>query len=417
MSATIKDNNKKRSWSEVNKSKKAERKKWKEVNLEKKMKKELTGAEINQNLIANQEHITALKRFSSISIAVPGSIIENAQSPELKTYLAGQIARAACIFQVDEIVVFDDYADEVTAKKAKFNDNVGEQVARQSCVQLGRILQYLECPQYLRKSFFPIHNDLKYCGILNPLNAPHHLGTKDEFIFREGVVLNTPVKVGKGSIVNVGLLQPVQIDKTLVPGIRCTVKLLPRDTNSKKLKGVVVSPLLPRSETGIYWGYAVRIAKSLLKVFSQCPYKEGYDLTIGTSDKGSSVDEFDCPKYKHLLIMFGGLQGLESALENDNVLDADDPKLLFDYYLNTLPEQGSKTIRTEEAILVSLSALRSKLNPEFKVQKFDETKVYCKDSAVTEDNVDAVDSEINEANNSRSKEVEIKNDMSRFDSD
>ena len=27
-----------------------------------------------------------------------------------------------------------------------------------------RILQYLECPQYLRKYFFPVHQDLKYAG-------------------------------------------------------------------------------------------------------------------------------------------------------------------------------------------------------------------------------------------------------------
>ncbi|XP_063218114.1 translation initiation factor IF-2 isoform X1 [Bacillus rossius redtenbacheri] len=39
----------------------------------------------------------------TLSIAVPGSILENAQSAELRTYLAGQIARAACIFEVDEV--------------------------------------------------------------------------------------------------------------------------------------------------------------------------------------------------------------------------------------------------------------------------------------------------------------------------
>ena len=31
----------------------------------------------------------------------------------------------------------------------------------QGCLQLARILQFLECPQYLRKHFFPIHRDLK----------------------------------------------------------------------------------------------------------------------------------------------------------------------------------------------------------------------------------------------------------------
>lgn len=43
-----------------------------------------------------------------MSVALPGSILDNAQSPELRTYLAGQIARACTIFCVDEIVVFDE---------------------------------------------------------------------------------------------------------------------------------------------------------------------------------------------------------------------------------------------------------------------------------------------------------------------
>lgn len=44
----------------------------------------------------------------TVTIAVPGSILDNAQSPEFRTYLAGQIARAACIYKIDEVcsVVF-----------------------------------------------------------------------------------------------------------------------------------------------------------------------------------------------------------------------------------------------------------------------------------------------------------------------
>lgn len=87
------------------------------------------------------------------------------------------------------------------------------------------------------------------------------------------MVLNKPVKSGRGSCVNVGLLKDVHVDKSLTPGLRCTVQLLPQQEHSKKLKGIVVSPATPRRETGIYWGYSVRIANSLSKVFSQCPYE------------------------------------------------------------------------------------------------------------------------------------------------
>ena len=48
------------------------------------------------------------QKKSKLSIAVPGSILDNAQSLELRTYLAGQIARAAAIYKVDEIIIFND---------------------------------------------------------------------------------------------------------------------------------------------------------------------------------------------------------------------------------------------------------------------------------------------------------------------
>lgn len=62
----------------------------------------------------------------------------------------------------------------------------------------------------------------------------------------------------------------------LNPGVRCTVKLLTPEEGMKKMKGVVVSAMTPRLETGTYWGYNVRLANSISEVFSQCPYQKGY---------------------------------------------------------------------------------------------------------------------------------------------
>lgn len=75
------------------------------------------------------------------------------------------------------------------------------------------------------------------------------------------------------------------------------------------------------------------------------------------------IDDVENFQYKHLLVVFGGLQGIEAAVESDEALDIADASLLFDHYLNTLPNQGSRTIRTEEAILISLAAIRPKLLP------------------------------------------------------
>ena len=39
----------------------------------------------------------------------------------------------------------------------------------------------------------------------------------------------------------------------------------------------------------------------------------------------------------------------------------EEASLLFNHYINVLPTQGSRTIRTEEAVLITLSGLRTKL--------------------------------------------------------
>ena len=47
----------------------------------------------------------------------------------------------------------------------------------------------------------------------------------DNVPYREGVVLDRPVKKGCGSFVNVGMRKEVRIDKSLKPGVRVTVKM------------------------------------------------------------------------------------------------------------------------------------------------------------------------------------------------
>ena len=66
----------------------------------------------------------------------------------------------------------------------------------------------------------------------------------------------------------------------------------------KKRKGMVVAPTAPRTEAGLYWGYATRLAVSLSAVFTECPYVGGYDLIVGTSERGISVDGFVLPKFE-----------------------------------------------------------------------------------------------------------------------
>ena len=83
----------------------------------------------------------------TVSIAVCSSMVDNAQSMELATMLAGQVARCAGIFCADEIVVVDDYGQR----------GGGNEIS--SCAAfLARVLQYMETPQYLRRTLIKSRN-------------------------------------------------------------------------------------------------------------------------------------------------------------------------------------------------------------------------------------------------------------------
>lgn len=388
-----------KSWKKINEEHKAIKKQRKQENILKQLEKANKLEELAKSAQLQKATEEAKKPLSTVSIAVPGSILENAQSSELRTYVAGQIARAACIFRVNEVIVFDDVGIATARETKTTTDEDGqEQTVRGSSLQLARILQYLECPQYLRKFFFPLHKDLKYSGLLNPLDAPHHMRMQNIFLYREGVVTEKKAKEGH-CFVNVGLLSDVLVNKAVSPGVRVTVRLDSlNEIKAKKMKATVVSPDEPRRETGVYWGYTVRLAHSFSEIFTKSPYKDGYDLTLGTSDRGTSVTEIKAKSlhYNHLLIVFGGLKGLEAAVANDDKLNVE-PKLLFDHYLNVLPSQGSRTIRTEEAILIAMAALSEKFDPEvpdvdenFKefIPQSDETSIQRPINSVTSGEVD-----------------------------
>ena len=74
--------------------------------------------------------------------------------------------------------------------------------------------------------------------------------------------------------------------------------LLCINTERKTFTGTVVSPSAPRTEAGIYWGYSVRLASGLSAVFSEGPYQEGYDVTLGTSERGVDVDKLQLSEFR-----------------------------------------------------------------------------------------------------------------------
>lgn len=264
---------------------------------------------------------------------------------------------------------------------------------------LAHLLSYLETPPYLRKHLFPMHPNLRTAGLLPSLDMPHHLRANEWCDYREGIVVSAAAEQRRNrpsnprnmrhtkkrpyyasseddsddayqapfghprTVVDTGLSQKVTVpDVGLPERARVTVRLHQDGAQS-------VHPSAPRAEAGYYWGYFVRRCRSLSAVFTECPFDGGYDLSFGTSERGAPVhrvlheESGSIPRYKHMLIVFGGVAGIEAAIRNDprlqemEVRPAEADKL-FDYWINFLPGQGSRTIRTEEAVWLGLTSLR-----------------------------------------------------------
>ena len=90
-------------------------------------------------------------RKYTVSVALPGSIIANAQRLEWKTNLAGQVSssfpgfrllsqigRALAVFCVDEVVIYNDGTVPITESGGISEPNSF----------LAHVLQFLETPQY-----------------------------------------------------------------------------------------------------------------------------------------------------------------------------------------------------------------------------------------------------------------------------
>lgn len=120
--------------------------------------------------------------------------------------------------------------------------------------------------------------------------------------------------------------------------------------------GKFVSPLEPYKELNKYWGYTTRYSNTFHNVYENCPFKdEKYDFVIGTSRSANKtiLDDFVVPEYKHMLILFGGIEGIYDLITPI-------PEWINEM-INICPNQGSNIIKTEEAVGILLSSIQKYL--------------------------------------------------------
>lgn len=280
------------------------------------------------------------RRDHKLAVAIPVSIVSDIPHLREKTLKIGLIGRAAAIFRVNEIIVFPD--------------NLGTNQKRDKNL-IVTLLSYMETPQYLRKRLFKIKPELRYAGILPPLRTPHHpleKRAKELKIgeYREGAILSV---TESGSLVDIGVERPVLIpDKKLPVNKRVTIRI----TKLGKHPRVT---LANREEIEAYWGYTVTASKVS---FGQLTKSNAYDLVVATSKLGTPLtritDELAerWKKSRRVLVAFGApTQGLQEIVAQENLrLDE-----VADFTVNTIPDQGTETVRTEEALYASLALLNT----------------------------------------------------------
>ncbi len=272
-----------------------------------------------------------------LAVAIPASITSDTPHLREKTAKLGLIARAASIFGVEEILLYRDDANRNQREDIEFCEH---------------ILQFVETPQYLRKTIFKLEPSLRFTGILPPLQTPPHnipSQIRDCKIgdVREGIVIN---RHGDVVVVDVGLERKLECKGNLQPGTRVTVQLTSVD---KTPASELVAPsMIPK-----YWGYKIRKLDSPLGRYIQ---ENRFDLTIGTSRYGLAISDVwsrlteSLKQARSVLIAFGSPKtGLVEVLQQESKT----PEDVFNYVINTVPRQNVSTIRTDEAVLVSLGIL------------------------------------------------------------
>lgn len=273
---------------------------------------------------------------------------------------------------MDEVVIFSDGNSPNANKRTKHSE---DQYTAHSDPDhfLVHLLSYLETPPNLRRLLFPMHDNLRTAGTLPSLDLPHHMRPNEWCPYREGVTKESSNSNGS-TLVEAGLPIPVTVDAEIPPNTRVTLKFeegaedASKNPNAREIRAEAVSPDEPREESGYYWGFTVRRAENLSAVFTECGHEGGYDLSIGTSERGMPLESLysgenqpPVPKFKHLLVVFGGVAGLEVAVKNDSELSklgVTQAKDVFDKWIDVCPGQGSRTIRTEEAVWIGLMGLR-----------------------------------------------------------
>lgn len=280
------------------------------------------------------------RRFKGLSIAIPSSILSVQHHLREKTFVAGIVARAAAIFRIDTIAIYKDPDSRSEDMKI-----------------LELVLRYMREPPYLRKQTIPLTKELRYAGILPPLATPNH-----------PLITN---KLTKGSI-----REALIITKNNKLYADIGLKELCRLTCNKR-KGktyIAITELDPLTckcidEDAVpnYMCYKIETYDSLTQIINE--YRDRKWHIVISTKKGETISKIRNELKKvikrspGLVIIFGS-----PRYDPDEILtlEGSRPENMLSncLELNSAPIQGVRSIRTYEALFITLALINSVLYEE-----------------------------------------------------
>ncbi|EGV62931.1 hypothetical protein PSN45_001216 [Yamadazyma tenuis] len=330
------------------------------------------------------------------SICLPSSLISyaNASNLEQITNIAYQVAKAATIYNVPEIIILDvptiDAQYEILESKAnkavkidkkiKFNEILEPPVQQQIVpnqpqnVQENHnnhelfesLLQFFITPPYLVKAMLKDNKytkKFKYAQTLPKLSTLPFMGNNGTHNdFKEGLSIpkkspgnkkqRNKLKVTK--YVNIGHAQPFELTQEVPVNVRVTV-----DLKNK----TIVSPLHAYGVIGYKssFGYHTRIARNFNEIFTKSAFPTGYTSSIYvncanyfSSEPADTTNniQLNSSENNRVLLVFGNPKDLEFSFKQDKSLSVPSFTDLFDQKLCIPP-----TIKVEDAVLIALTKL------------------------------------------------------------
>ncbi|MFP3219574.1 MAG: putative RNA uridine N3 methyltransferase [Candidatus Marsarchaeota archaeon] len=264
-----------------------------------------------------------------VSLVIPDSSLSTHDNMADFTLRVGFMARFAAMANTNQVIIYREYSSS--------DDRFAS--------ALETLLKFSVIPPYLRRRIFPLKEDLKYAGLMPPINIPTHPQSPRISVGDVRVALlegkRAWVDADKFAVVKGGEPTPAP------PGMEGLTFI--RITSLSPLEGELCRPTL-------YSGFFVRRTRKGLGA----TLKELEGFKIATSRYGEDYRKLGvtllnvAQRFKETFLIFGSPSSdLSEIAKRDGV----SMKGLCDYTVNMDPGQVLKSIRTDEAIPLALITL------------------------------------------------------------